>query len=346
LISLPYFWQAGTKGPDVKHIFNIGIATVCFALLFAACDKSEPVDTQTFSFRDQNRETPQFNADSAFRNVEMQLAFGPRVPGTEAHRQTRDFFVQTLRNHAGRRNVFTQDFTRVIYGDTLRMSNVIAAFNTGAADRIFLCAHWDTRPRADRDPDFSRRDEPIPGADDGGSGVAVLLELARIMAENPPPIGVDLILFDGEDYGMEGDLQYYFLGAREWSENPPVPGYRPRFGILLDMVGARDARFPKEQYSLNYARSLVDEVWKVARQLGYADRFPDTRGAAIADDHLVINEQLGIPTINVINHDARPGSDIFAGHWHTHSDDIGIISEETLGMVGQLVTEIIYNRIK
>lgn len=307
----------------------------------------EPEERQgIFRFDDLNRDIPAFNGDSAYANVLKQLEFGARVPGTPAHAETRNFLLNTLRARAGRRSVFTQDFTKIIYGDTLQMSNIIAAFNLEASDRIFLCAHWDTRPRADRDPDISRRNEPIPGADDGASGVAVLLEMARLLAENPPPIGVDLVLFDGEDYGREGDLQYYFLGAREWAENPPVPGYRPRFGILLDMVGARDAIFPKEQYSLSYARALVDGVWEVASGIGYGDRFPDVRGAAISDDHVVVNEKLGIPTINIIHHNQGSGDSVFPEYWHTHADNADIISEETLGVIGHILTEIIYNRIR
>ncbi|MCA1800930.1 MAG: M28 family peptidase [Rhodothermaceae bacterium] len=311
-----------------------------------ACTPEPEERKGIFQFDDLNRNIPAFNGDSSYANVLKQLEFGPRVPGTPAHAATRDFFLNTLRARAGQRSVFTQDFTKIIYGDTLQMSNIIAAFNLEASDRIFLCAHWDTRPRADRDPDITRRNDPIPGADDGASGVAVLLEMARILAENPPPIGVDLVLFDGEDYGREGDLQYYFLGAREWAENPPVPGYRPRFGILLDMVGARDAIFPKEQYSLSYARALVDGVWEVASDIGYGNRFPDIRGAAISDDHVVVNEKLGIPTINIIHHNQGSGNSVFPEYWHTHADNADIISEETLGMIGHILTEIIYNRIR
>lgn len=323
---------------------------IFFSLLMllaaAACTSETEVNPELFLFNDQNRDTPAFSGDSAYAHVIRQLEFGPRVPGTQPHKDTRNYLINTLRNRAGQRSVFTQDFTRTIYGDTLQFSNIIAAFNLEAADRIFLCAHWDTRPRADKDPDIARRNEPFPGADDGASGVAVLLEMARILSENTPPIGVDLVLFDGEDYGREGDLHYYFLGAREWAENPPVPGYRPRFGILLDMVGARDAIFPKEQYSLSYAQSLVDGVWKVASELGYSREFPDIRGAAISDDHVVVNEQLGIPTINIIHHNRGNGTSVFPPYWHTHADNADVISEETLGMVGILLTEIIYNRIK
>ncbi|MFU8860021.1 MAG: M28 family peptidase [Cyclonatronaceae bacterium] len=325
-----------------EHIFFL----LLLILITAACSSEAEIQPELTRFTALNREVPVFSGDSAYTHVRRQLEFGPRVPGSQAHTDTRNYLLSTLREHAGRRSVFTQNFTRTIYGDTLQFSNIIAAFNLEAADRIFLCAHWDTRPRADRDPDVTRRDDPIPGADDGASGVAVLLEMARILSGNPPPVGVDLVLFDGEDYGREGDLQYYFLGAREWAENPPVPGYSPRFGILLDMVGAEGAIFPKELYSLTYAKSLVDGVWQVASELGYGNQFPDIRGAAISDDHVVVNEQLGIPTINIIHHNSGAGNSVFPVYWHTHADNLDIISKETLGMTGTLLTEIIYNRIK
>jgi glutaminyl-peptide cyclotransferase len=325
---------------------DITLILLLLLSVIIACTPEPEERKGIFRFDELNRDIPAFYGDSAYANVLKQLNIGPRVPGTPAHSETRSFFLNNLRARAGQKSVFTQDFSKIIYGDTLQMSNIIAAFNPEASDRIFLCAHWDTRPRADRDPDITRRNEPIPGADDGASGVAVLLEMARILAENPPPIGVDLVLFDGEDYGREGDLQYYFLGAREWAENPPVPGYRPRFGILLDMVGARDAIFPKELYSLSYARPLVDGVWEVAAGIGYGNQFPDVRGAAISDDHVVVNEKLGIPTINIIHHNRGSGDSVFPEYWHTHADNADIISEETLGMIGHILTEIIYNRIK
>ncbi|HBQ58409.1 MAG TPA: hypothetical protein DD671_01975, partial [Balneolaceae bacterium] len=194
--------------------------------------------------------------------------------------------------------------------------------------------------------DTSRKDEGILGADDGGSGVAVLLEMARIFKDNPPPIGVDIVLFDGEDYGRSGSLEKYFLGSRHWSQFPPVPGYSPRFGILLDMVGSENAQFPKEQYSMSYAPNLVQEVWSIAAEKGRDDLFLDEQGAAVADDHIIVYEQARIPIINIINHRRTPNGGAEFGHyWHTHDDNMDIISRETMGAVGDVLLELIYNRL-
>lgn len=295
-------------------------------------------------FKDKGRPVPAFNADSAYHFVEKQVAFGPRVPNTPAHRQALRYLEQTLRRYAGQRLVYTQSFTASGYEEELKLGNIIAAFNPAAKDRILLSAHWDSRPRAEMDA--MRPDDPLLGADDGGSGVAVLLELARLFKKDPPPIGVDLVLFDGEDYGKSGDLNLYFLGSRYWSQNPPVPGYNPRFGILLDMVGAKNAVFRKESYSMVYAPNLVDELWNIAGEKGYDTYFKEEEGAAVSDDHVIVNSYTGIPIINIINHGkTERGSADFAPHWHTHEDNMKVIGKNTLQAVGEVLTELIYNRL-
>ncbi|MCP9292573.1 M28 family peptidase [Gracilimonas sediminicola] len=314
---------------------------LALALLLTGCSDS---DKSGLQFSEKGREVPEFNADTVYKFVQQQVDFGPRVPNTEAHRQAEAYFVEKLKEYAGPNAVFVQEFTAEGYDEQLELGNVIAAFNLSAQDRIMISAHWDSRPRADMDS--TRQDEGIVGADDGGSGVAVLLELARMFSENPPPIGVDIVLFDGEDYGESGSLEKYFLGSRYWSNNPPVPGYSPRFGILLDMVGAEGAQFPKERYSLNYAPNLVEEVWNIAAEKGYEDYFLNEEGAAVSDDHVIVNEQARIPIINIINHSRTPrGNAQFAPHWHTHNDNMDIISRETLQAVGDVMAELIYNRL-
>ena len=306
-------------------------------------EKSDPLKDTRFS--PKGRSVPSFNADTAFAFVKRQVAFGPRNPNSEGHRQAADYLITTLSHYAGRRAVFTQRFKEEGYGETLDLVNIIAAFNLNASDRIMLCAHWDTRPRADMDS--LRTEEPISGADDGGSGVAVLLELARQFSQKMPPIGVDIVLFDGEDYGKSGSLDHYFLGSRYWAEHPPVVGYSPRFSILLDMVGGKNATFPKERYSLRYAEKLVDEVWQIADNKGYDTLFLDQVGQAISDDHVIINQKLGIPTIDIINHQTDPvdGRIRFAPYWHTHRDDLDNIDPNTLQAVGEVLMELIYNRM-
>ncbi|NBC03902.1 MAG: M28 family peptidase, partial [Bacteroidetes bacterium] len=269
---------------------------------------------------------------------------GPRVPNTEAHREALQFYKDHFNRTAGAESVYVQSFQQEVYGDMLQLHNVIASFGTDHRDRILLAAHWDSRPRSEYDP--VSPELPVPGADDGASGVGVLMELARIFSVNPPPVGVDLILFDGEDYGKERDLHYYFLGSRYWSNNPPVPGYSPRFGILVDMVGGKEATFTKELHSLSFAPNLVDEIWSVGQDLGYEHYFLDERGGRIGNDHMIVEEITGIPMIVIINHRRDENGRVqFSEYWHTQSDTMEQIGRETLQAVGDVLLELIYNRI-
>ncbi|MDZ7807030.1 MAG: M28 family peptidase [Gracilimonas sp.] len=311
-----------------------------FLILIGCGDENK----EGLTFIEKGRDVPSFNVDSAYHFVEQQVEMGPRVPNTEAHQQALQFFQNKFKSYAGDNAVYVQRFEAEGYDETLKLGNVIAAFNLTSPDRIMISAHWDSRPRADMDS--TNAENPIFGADDGASGVGVLLELARMFSENPPPVGVDIVLFDGEDYGESGDLGRYFLGSRYWSKNPPVPGYSPRFGILLDMVGGTGAQFPKEQYSVNYAPNLVNEVWNIADEKGYGDIFLNEQGAAVSDDHVIVNEQAGIPIINIIHHYRKSnGVAEFPSYWHTQNDDMDIISKETLQAVGDVMAELIYNRL-
>jgi hypothetical protein len=308
------------------------------------CSNDESSSSQRLNFEKKGRSVPSFSADSTYHFIEQQLAFGPRNPGSEGHAKTRQYLIDKLKSYAGEQMAYAQHFSAEGYNsDSLALTNIIAAFNPQQTDRIMLCAHWDTRPRADEGS--TNTNQPILGADDGGSGVGVLLELARLFRDNPPPIGVDIVLFDGEDYGKSGDTANYFLGSRYWAQNPPVEGYSPRFGILLDMVGGQDAQFPKEQYSMEYAPALVNEIWTIADEEGAGNLFLNQQGKAISDDHVVINRILGIPTIDIIRHDHTKEGSGFAPYWHTHDDDMDIIDRQTLQAVGDIVTELIYNRI-
>jgi hypothetical protein len=295
-------------------------------------------------FEQQGRDVPAFDSDNAYNFIEKQVSFGPRVPNSEAHVQTKEYLKAELEKTAGVGNVFVQEFQQTVYGDTLTMFNILAGFGLQYQDRIILAAHWDSRPRAEEDPD--NPDTPILGADDGASGVGVLLEMAQIFSENEVPLGVDIIFFDGEDYGEVSDLDNYFLGAREWSNNPPVPGYNPRFGILLDMVGGQNAVFYKESYSMSYAPNLVDEIWSIAEMKGYDDMFVNQRGGAIADDHIIVQQQAGIEMINIIHHSVNESGTVqFPPYWHTQNDNMEIIDHTTLQAVGDVLLELIYNRI-
>lgn len=316
------------------------ILSASVLLLFVSCGDQR----SSLEFERQGRDVPSFEADSAYSYIERQVEFGPRVPNSKAHVDAKEFLVSEFNKSAGEGNVFVQKFQKEVYGDTLTMFNVLTGFGLQYRDRILLAAHWDSRPRAEEDDNQPK--EPILGADDGGSGVGVLLELARIFSQNEPPIGVDIVLFDGEDYGEVSDLDNYFLGAREWSNYPPVPGYSPRFGILLDMVGGRNAIFSKESYSMQSAPGLVEEIWDIADMKGHGEMFVDRRGGPVADDHIIVQREAGIRMINIIHHTRNEdGSVKFPPYWHTQDDTMEIIDRQTLQAVGDVLLELIYNRI-
>ncbi|MEQ8704086.1 MAG: M28 family peptidase [Phaeodactylibacter sp.] len=286
---------------------------------------------------------PKFERDSALSYVAQQVAFGPRVPNTEAHRQAKAWLVKQFKSYGAK--VTEQDFEVEAYtGDMLQATNIIAQFNPGAQKRILLAAHWDTRPFADSPINEERRDDPILGADDGGSGVAVLLEIARQLQGSPIEMGVDIVLFDAEDYGESGGEtpDTYALGAQYWSRNPHVSGaQKPKYGILLDMVGAQGARFPKEYFSMQYAPQVVNKVWKLGQNMGYGNYFVNEQGGAITDDHYYVNTIARIPMIDIINR-TKGTQTGFGEHWHTHNDDLDIIDKRTLRAVGQVVLAVIY----
>lgn len=281
---------------------------------------------------------PAFSGARAFEFLVRQTRFGPRNPGSSGHTSCREFLANEMRKYAD--EVRLQEFSHRGYqGERLELTNVIASFNAQAASRILLCAHWDTRPRAENDENKARRHEPIIGANDGASGVAVLLELASLFKERPPQVGVDLVLFDGEDYGLEGDIASYLLGSRYFAAHKPVD-YSPRFGILVDMVGDKFLDVPKEQHSVKYAPDVLEMVWSKARELGYA-QFTDEVGELITDDHLPLNE-VGIKTIDLIDFNYPDPTNRF---WHSHKDIPENCSAESLEAVGTVLTHVVYTRI-
>jgi Zn-dependent M28 family amino/carboxypeptidase len=220
-------------------------------------------------------------------------------------------------------------------GDSLTLTNVVARFRPDATRRILLLTHWDTRPTSDEAADPADRDTPLPGANDGGSGTAVLMELARVLAEQAPPLGVDLLFVDGEDYGpTTADM---FLGARRYAETLPDEG-RPIYGVLLDMVGDRDPRFPPEATSVEFAPIVVRKVWQAARRMGYAEYFPERAVGPLGDDHIPLLEA-GLPTVDVVDFSYGPGN----AWWHTPDDTADKLSATTLKMVGEVMAELIYS---
>ncbi|HET6274180.1 MAG TPA: M28 family peptidase [Bacteroidota bacterium] len=280
---------------------------------------------------------PAFDGGQAFAYLTRQTSFGPRNPNSAGHSACLDFLSAELRKHAD--NVRLQQFNESGYdGEKLVLTNVIASFKPDVKDRVLLCAHWDTRPRAEHDENKGRRNEPILGANDGASGVAVLLQIASMLKNQPPSIGVDIVLFDGEDYGLEGDDAKYLLGSRHFARNK-ILDYVPRFGILLDMIGDRFLEIPKEQHSLRYAPDVLELVWGKARELGYL-QFVDEVGELVTDDHLPLNE-VGIKTIDLIDFNYPDPTNRF---WHSHQDIPENCSTESLEAVGTVLTHVIYSQ--
>ncbi len=287
---------------------------------------------------------PAFSADSAYRFVEEQVAFGPRVPNTAAHEKCAQYLSDKFTSY-GAEVMVQQAKVRAYNGTLLNMKNIIASYNPEQSFRVLLCAHWDSRHVADQDEE--RKNEPILGANDGGSGVAVLLEIARQLQAAPIGIGVDIILFDTEDYGQpEADRSNpvedsWCLGSQYWSANPHKLGYRANYGILLDMVGAANATFLHDEVSMYNAPFVVDKVWKQAAASGFGNYFVNARGGSVIDDHYYVNKIARIPCIDIIHYDPQTPSRFFK-HWHTHKDDMSNIDRATLRAVGQTVLEVIY----
>ena len=294
---------------------------------------------------------PAFSADSAYAHIVAQTAFGPRVPGTEAHRRCAEYLTGTLERYGVEVKPWRKRITD-FSGNSFELVNIVGRINPEAKRRILLAAHWDSRRWADEDADPAKHSEPVTGANDGASGVAVILEMARVMSRELPGVGIDILLTDAEDSGKSAPegaddvevMRYensWCLGTQHWLKSDPYgEGERPEFGILLDMVGAGGAVFPPEYYSLRLASHVVEKILAAARRAGTSSRFPspDGRVQAINDDHVHLNGY-GIPTADII--DIRPGG--FNPHWHTSQDTAENIDLSTLGDVGRTVLNLIYN---
>jgi|694.fasta_scaffold03048_12 glutaminyl-peptide cyclotransferase len=308
----------------------------------------------------QEIQAPEFNADSGYYFVRRQVEFGPRVPGSKAHQSCGDWMVTEL-TRCGARVTEQKTTLKMFDGKAVPVRNIIAAFQPDKKNRILLCAHWDTRPFADKDPDKSKWNKPIDGANDGGSGVGVLLEIARIMAQKPTESGIDIIFFDVEDAGSaefkdpdvsdvlnEKFISSWCLGSQHWGLNKHLPNYNPKFGILLDMVGATNAQFNQEKYSLEIGTDIVRLVWNTADKLGYGQYFSDKEVEGVIDDHYMVS-RAGIRCIDII--DTRPqvsamglNGYVFGPYHHTHKDNMDVIDKEVLKAVGQTVLQVIYNQ--
>ncbi len=294
-------------------------------------------------------EVPNFNEDSAYFFIQTQVKFGPRVPNTIAHQKAAEYFVEQFSKNGA--NVMIQEFESSTFDNhRLKLKNIIASYFPQMKKRILLAAHWDTRPFADKD--LQKKDTPFDGANDGASGVGVLLEIARVLANSKSPnVGIDIILFDGEDWGEkegmtsikppQGQDSWWCLGSQYWTKNKHKKNYTASYGILLDMVGARRAQFYREEGSLEYASKTVEKVWNISTQIGYSDYFIKQNVGGITDDHVFVNQLSKIPMIDIVPYQAGIG--FFGDYHHTTKDNMSLISKETLKAVGTTLLYVLYS---
>lgn len=278
------------------------------------------------------REASEFNGQTAFGYLEQQMAFGPRIPGRPGHRQTGDWLLAELRARAD--TVIVQEIRHVTRsGETLELRNFFARFRPAATERVLLLAHWDTRPMADKSENLGQQRMPVPGANDGASGVAVLLGVADALKARPPTIGVDLLFVDGEDYGDWDDPERHdvLIGSRFFARNQPT-GYQPLYAVLFDMVGDKDLEIPQEGYSVANAPEVVRIVWNAAERVGHERVFVSRVGQGLTDDHIPLQEA-GIRAIDVIDFDYP--------YWHTTEDTIDKVSAASLQIVGDVALALV-----
>ena len=313
----------------------IGIVSLCLTSCKDPKKPDQPIDKPVV----EKNYTLKFNADSAFQYVQDQVDFGPRVPGSMEHGLAANYLFHQLKRFCDTA-ILQNGSMPTGTGQTVAIKNIIGSFHPEKKQRVLLAAHWDTRPQADQDKE--RPDEPADGANDGASGVGVLLEMARQFQMQKPDIGVDIILFDAEDMGSsEGGQNSWCLGSQYWSKNLHRAGYDAKYGILLDMVGAPNAVFAFEQNSVNSADWLVKHVWRIGISLGFNKYFVPYPGGYITDDHVFVSRGTGIPMIDIIHYEAG-NSNGFGSYWHTHDDNMDAVSSETLNAVGLTVLKTVF----
>lgn len=324
-----------------RFILLLPLAAILVSILLPSCSgcgESEKDSTETADTRRIQKPYPAISADSAYSYIEKQVSFGPRIPGTASHKKCADWLYAELARFCD--TVYYQKGSATTAdGKKIPVYNLIGSFKPAAAQRMLLGSHWDSRPWADNDT--VRTTEPIDAANDGASGVGVLLDLARVLSANKPPVGVDIIFFDAEDLGKSEVENSFCLGSQYWSATPHIPGYKAQFGVLLDMVGGKDAQFFYENYSYEMAGWVMSHVWGIASEAGFGARFIPTRIGGIIDDHVYVTRGRGIPMIDIIQHDPVKGS--FAHYWHTHADNMNSVDKTTLGIVGTVMSALVFN---
>ncbi len=329
----------------MKKLFAPLVTVLVMLVVFQNynCSPDKPIDNDNDSAvppKASRVASPVFNADSAYSFIESQVAFGPRVPGTPASLACANYLGEKLKSYG--LAITVQEAPATLYtGRVITMRNIMGSYKTERTERILLVSHWDTRHIADRDT--ARVAEPIDGANDGASGVGIMLEIARVLMEKDPNIGVDFLFVDAEDHGQPGGAsETWCLGSQYWAQKvKPEYVKTVRYGILLDMVGAKGAVFPREGTSMYYASDIVEKVWSAAANLGMGNLFVNSVTGQTVDDNLFINKYSSIPCIDIVHYD--PAEQDYGPTHHRHTDNTSNIDPNTLDAVGRLLLDVIYN---
>jgi glutaminyl-peptide cyclotransferase len=319
---------------------KILILIAIMSCLVISCSKKSKDNSGNTNVNYKNIKTPAFNADSAYNFVKVQCDFGARIPESKAAKECGDYLISYLKSKAD--TVYVQEFTTKLWnGKQVKGRNIIASFNPTSSDRVLFASHWDSRLWADNDSDKTKQKLPVIAANDGASGVGVLMEVARVLHGQKLRQGVDLVLFDMEDQGSPQwadttieDQSDWCLGAQYWAQHLHVPYYTAKYGVLLDMVGYSGLRFLKEQQSMAYASSIMNNIWDIASDLGYSNVFIDEQSGGIMDDHVWVNHYANIPMIDLVQN--SPSCSFFP-YWHTTKDDMNSISKNSLAIVGKVL---------
>lgn len=323
----------------MNNFYKYALAIIIVSTLITSCNNSKNNENPQLVATSKKVEFPTFNADSAYAFVKEQVDFGPRIPNSKAHTAAGDKILERLKKYGLATSV--QEFEATTYdGVQLQLRNIMGKINPTAKKRILLATHWDTRPWASKD--MLNPKATFDGANDGASGVGVLLEIARTIAANTSPqVGIDFLFFDGEDWGQEngGDPESWCLGSQYWAKHKG--NYSAYYGILLDMVGAKGAQFPLEGYSYQMAKKITDKVWSSASKIGYGQYFIAKKLPAITDDHFYVNTQANIPMVDILHYD--PVNGYFGDFHHSTKDNMSIIYKPTLKAVGETILYVIYS---
>ena len=324
------------------------VLSIVAAVVLVACGT-----TKKSQGEEQKAVSVAFCADSAYAFCAAQCQYGPRTMNSVAHEECGKWIAEKFCQYGCDVELQRADL-KGYDGTILKSTNIIAKSRQLTANskqpRILICAHWDSRPWADNDPDSANWRKPVMAANDGASGVAVMLEIARLLQQNDSVgVAVDFVCFDAEDWGMpqwesDSDADSWALGAQYWAANCPKEiANSYQYGILLDMVGGQSARFYQEYFSMKYARNIVEKVWQAASAAGYGSYFPAKEGGGVTDDHLPVNEKAGIPCIDIINHYPDCEQSNFGPTWHTINDDMQHIDKNTLQAVGQTLIQLLFS---